>query len=138
MRDQRTIGELAHEAGIPTSTLRYYERSGLLQPAERTETNYRLYGPQEIERLRFIRAAQATGFTLSDIKSLLDYRDGLTVACRDIRLLIENRLAMVEERAREYRHIQKVLRSFLKECLEAEQDEPCHVIKKLRPHEETS
>ncbi len=66
-----TIGELAKAAGVPTSTVRYYERAGILRPSGRSAGNYRVYSKSELERLRFIRAAQATGFTLDDIKSLL-------------------------------------------------------------------
>jgi len=126
-----TIGELARRTGIPTSTLRYYERSGLIEPVARTGANYRLYGPHEVDRLRFIRAAQTAGFTLVDIRMLLDYRDGRPVPCRDVRSMIENRLAAVEERVREYRGIQRVPRAFLKECVVSEDEEPCHVMEKL-------
>lgn len=65
-----TIGQLARAVGVPTSTVRYYERIGLLQPDGRTAGNYRLYGKEALECLRFIRAAQATGFTLEDITHL--------------------------------------------------------------------
>ena len=56
-----TIGQLAKEGGVPTSTVRYYERIGLLHPNDRTGGNYRVYSDTALERLRFIRAAQATG-----------------------------------------------------------------------------
>ena len=71
MAKKRTIGELAAEAGVPASTVRYYERAGLLRPSSRSPSNCRLYSEQELERPRFIRAAQATGFTLENVKSLL-------------------------------------------------------------------
>lgn len=76
MATEYTIGELAEEVGVPTSTLRYYERSGLVSPDGRTSGNYRIYGAAAVERVRFIRAAQATGFTLEDIARLLDFKDG--------------------------------------------------------------
>lgn len=131
----RTIGELAREAGIPVSTVRYYERTGLLRPAERTESNYRLYGTEEADRLRFIRAAQATGFTLADIQALLQHKDGVIPPCRDVRLLIQSRLAQVRDRMSELRHIQKVLGAYLDDCSGVEADEPCPVIDKLDPAE---
>ena len=65
-----TIGQLAKEANVPTSTVRYYERVGHLQPDGRSSGNYRVYSPAALKRLRFIRAAQATGFTLDDITTL--------------------------------------------------------------------
>ena len=129
----RTIGALSREAGIPASTLRYYEREGLLEPSERSEGNYRLYGPDGLERLRFIRAAQAVGFTIIDIKTLLKYRDGIIAPCKEVSHLIEERLSHIRLRMKEFRHIQRVLSSFLTQCHRAEQDADCHVMEKLDP-----
>jgi DNA-binding transcriptional MerR regulator len=66
-----TIGELAHCAGVRPSTLRYYEEQGLLAPSERSEAGYRLYAPQAEQTLRFIQRAQRLGFSLTDIRALL-------------------------------------------------------------------
>ena len=63
-----TIGRAAKAAGVPATTLRYYEREGLLDAPVRTTAGYRMYDDQAVERLRFIRAAQAVGFTLNDIR----------------------------------------------------------------------
>src|SRR6266849_1946834 len=76
-----TIGRLAREAGVPAATVRYHERSRLHRPDGRTDGNYRIYGPEALERLRFIRAAQAIGLALEDITTLLDFRDGRTAPC---------------------------------------------------------
>ena len=59
MAKHLTIGEFADAAGVPTSTIRYYERARLLKPSSRSASNYRLYSADDLERLRFIRAAQA-------------------------------------------------------------------------------
>lgn len=126
-----TIGEVARELGLPTSTLRYYERAGLLRPAGRTSGNYRIYDTETVERLRFIRAAQATGFTVADIKALLEFRDGETAPCSEVRSLIESRLADVEQRMLQYSHVQQVLEAFLRVCRKAERDARCHVIEEL-------
>ncbi len=133
MPAELTIGALSRRTGIPASTLRYYEREGLLEPSGRTEANYRLYSPEGLERLRFIRAAQQVGFTLIDIRTLLAHRDRVITPCREVSPLIEERLAHVEERLAEFRHVRRVLRSFLKECHEAKQDAACHVLAKLDP-----
>jgi DNA-binding transcriptional MerR regulator len=71
MAEKFTIGELAKAAGVPTSTIRYYERANLLRPSGRTASNYRLYSAEDLERLCFIRAAQSTGFTLEHVVKLL-------------------------------------------------------------------
>ena len=66
-----SIGQLARAAEVAVSTVRFYERRGLVRPDARTRSNYRSYTPQSLERLRFIRAAQATGFSLKDVREML-------------------------------------------------------------------
>jgi DNA-binding transcriptional MerR regulator len=65
------IGQLAKRGGVGIDTVRYYERSGLLAPRTRLASGYRRYSDLELARLRFIRRAQALGFTLREIKELL-------------------------------------------------------------------
>jgi MerR family copper efflux transcriptional regulator len=65
------IGQLAKRGGVGIDTVRYYERNGLLTPHTRLASGYRRYGELELARLRFIRRAQALGFTLKEIKELL-------------------------------------------------------------------
>jgi MerR family transcriptional regulator, copper efflux regulator len=65
------IGQLAERGGVGIDTVRYYERNGLLAPRDRLASGYRRYGELEVARLRFIRRAQALGFTLKEIKDLL-------------------------------------------------------------------
>ncbi|MBW2725251.1 MAG: MerR family transcriptional regulator [Deltaproteobacteria bacterium] len=121
-----TIGELAAAAGIPTSTIRYYERAQLLNASARSASNYRLYSQDDLERLRFIRAAQATGFTLDDMSRLLR-----PAPCESVQRLIEERLAGVTTRMKELRHVQSVLRSSLEECREHEKSGRCKVVDDL-------
>src|SRR5690242_19802459 len=65
------IGALAKRGGVGIDTVRYYERSGLLTPKTRLASGYRRYSTTEVARLRFIRRAQALGFTLKEIRELL-------------------------------------------------------------------
>ncbi|MCH8135258.1 MAG: MerR family transcriptional regulator, partial [Proteobacteria bacterium] len=97
MSPRLTIGALAKQAGVPTSTVRYYERRGLLRPEGRSEGNYRLYGEEAMDRLQFVRSAQAAGFTLSDISALLRFRDGDAAPCKEVQDLITVRPAQVVE-----------------------------------------
>jgi len=131
MKPHFTIGQLARASGVPTSTVRYYERSRLLQPQDRTLANYRVYGTPALERLRFIRAAQANGFTLEDIRALLDFRDGKTAPCREVQELIEQRLTDLERRIGQLQQVQSVLRSSLQVCRRAERSGRCQVIYNL-------
>ncbi len=126
MASQLTIGELAAAAGVPTSTISYYERARLLRPSARSPSNYRLYSQGDLERLRFIRAAQATGFTLDDVTKLLR-----PAPCGSVQRLIEGRLVEVTTRMKELRHLQKVLRAALEECRDHEQSGRCKVVDDL-------
>ena len=126
MESKLTIGELSKEAGVPTSTVRYYERKGLLTPARRSASNYRLYTPEDLHRLRFIRAAQASGFTLRDVEQLL-----CPSPCKQVQQLIQDRLEVVSERMKELRHVEKVLRRSLATCMDHERSGRCEVIDQL-------
>ncbi len=127
-----TIGELARIAQVPTSTVRYYERVGLLQPRGRTAGNYRMYDDESLRRLRFIRSAQAIGFTLNDVKVLIAIPTSSALSCRRVQALIEARLAEIEQKLRDLRHVQRVLKSALSKCRQSERARCCHVIDSLR------
>lgn len=70
------IGELATTAGVKADTVRFYERTGLLPAAARTDAGYRTYNEQSLQRLRFIKKAQALGFTLDEVRRILLMRGG--------------------------------------------------------------
>lgn len=131
MKSTYTVGQLARAADVLASTVRYYERIGLLQPEGRTAGNYRRFGEEALERLRFIRAAQATGFTLEDITALLQLRDGTTSVCQNVQARIAERLGDLERRMAALRHVQRMLKATLKRCREAQQDGHCQLIDKL-------
>jgi MerR family mercuric resistance operon transcriptional regulator len=126
MSNRLTIGELARTAGVPASTVRYYERTGLLRRPPRSVSNYRLYSEEDVYRVRFIRGAQATGFTLDDVAELLR-----PSPCRKVQRRIEERLAEVSDRMKELRHVQRVLKAALKTCQEHEPTGRCGVIDTL-------
>lgn len=76
-----TIGRLARLVGVRIDTIRYYERCGLLPAPPRTSGDHRRYGPQAVDRLRFIRGAQRLGLRLAEIRELLTVRDTGVCAC---------------------------------------------------------
>ena len=132
MAKQFTITQLARAADVPTTTLRYYERAGLLEPEDRSQGNYRLYTDESLRRLKFIRAAQAIGFTLDDVKQILGRVAEEPPPCRQVQTLIEGRLADIEDRLKDLRHVQRVLKSSLETCKKTEQAGCCHVVETLR------
>jgi DNA-binding transcriptional MerR regulator len=113
-----TIGSLAQAAGIPVSTVRYYERIGILRPSSRTESNYRQYGEAELGRLRFVRLAQSVGFTLDDAALLLQMREKAPVPKEQVDTLVRARLAKVDEQLAQLREIKCVMEAALECCIE--------------------
>ncbi len=95
------IGEVAGRAGVPAKTIRFWEDQHLLLPPARTPAGYRDYDPAILERLAFIRHAQAAGLTLDAIGQVLDIRDGGQPPCVHVAGLIARRLSEVEARLAE-------------------------------------
>ena len=127
-----TIGDLAKAADVPTSTVRFYERRGLLRPAGRTDANYRVYDDEALERLRFIRAAQTSGFSLDDIAVLLELGDRPRGTCTQVQMLIEQRLAAVREKLDDLERVERVLKSALRSCRKGEAVKTCTVLNRLK------
>jgi MerR family mercuric resistance operon transcriptional regulator len=111
-----TIGQLAKAAGVPTTTLRYYERLGILRPCKHRKGDYREYGALELERLRFIRAAAATGLTLKDAAELLRVADGDELPCDAVRDRLLARYKAVRRQIRDLRKVRDKLREAVANC----------------------
>ena len=95
------IGEAAGRSGVPTKTIRFWEDQRLLPAPARTRAGYRDYAPAVLERLAFIRQAQAAGLTLEHIRQVLDIRDGGQPPCVHVTGLIAQRLGEVDARLAE-------------------------------------
>lgn len=103
------IGELAQASGVAATALRYYEQLGLLPEPNRTESGYRIYGEGAVDRLAFIRAAQAVGLTLAEVQQVLGVRDAGEAPCRVVTDLIERRHAEVRTRVADLRRLEREL-----------------------------
>jgi DNA-binding transcriptional MerR regulator len=90
------IGQLAERSGVTTKTVRYYESLGLVDEPARTPTGYREYDDDAVERLRFVRDAQASGLTLSEIQSVLELKDAGARSCGHTRALLERHIAEID------------------------------------------
>jgi DNA-binding transcriptional MerR regulator len=90
------VAELAAAVGVPSDTVRYYERAGLLPPPARTAGGYRSYDAGAVDRMRFIQGAQRLGLRLADIRDLLSIRDTGTCPCEPAGQLLRRRLAEVD------------------------------------------
>src|SRR5438132_5623211 len=95
------IGAVAEAAGVGVQTLHYYERLGLLPKPERSAANYRLYSPEAIRRVRFIKKAQAVGLTLEETKQILDLKDHGRGPCHRVVELGRKHLREIEARLKQ-------------------------------------
>lgn len=91
------IGELAERTGTTTKTVRYYESIGLIPEPERTAAGYREYDEDAVERLRFVREAQASGLTLTEIQSILELKGAGATSCEHTHALLEQHLADLDD-----------------------------------------
>ena len=131
MKSEMTISEIAKAADVPTSTIRFYERRGLLKPDARSRANYRTYTPRTAERLKFIRAAQATGFSLKDIREMLALTSSEDPPCNEVTALITRRLADVKQRLADLKRIDRALSVALKSCCKGGPDW-CNEIERIK------
>lgn len=99
------IGELATATGVPAKTIRYYETIGVLDPPHRTASGYRTYDDNAADRLAFIRAAQASGLTLGEIRSIVALRDRGVTPCAHVLELLTARAADLDRRIAELRRL---------------------------------
>lgn len=111
------IGELAAQSGLTADALRYYERLGLLPPARRTPGGFRIYPAAALATLRFIKQSQALGLSLQEIRELVRHQDASGVKrCRQVRDLLQAKLADLDVKVAEMRHFRTTLTKYLAAC----------------------
>ena len=110
------IGDLAKRAGVTVDTVRFYERRQLLPRAPRSGGGFRLFAPEVVERISFIRQAQELGFSLEEIKGLL--ATGGAAECRKVRDLLQRKLSELDERLKAMKGFRRVLGRQLSACNE--------------------
>lgn len=122
------IGSVAEAAGVEVSTVRYYERRGLLAEPPRTDSGYRQYDASVIDRIRFVRQAQDLGFTLEEIEELLDLRVEDPASCGVVEEATRSKLRSVDAKIRELRRLRVVLARLVRSCEEKEATDECPVL----------
>lgn len=127
------IGEVARRSGISTKTLRYYEDIGLLDEPARSASGYRHFEDGVLDRLAFIRSAQALGLTLGEIRGIVGLRDNGDTPCGHVLDLLRARASDIDRTIRELQALQAELRRLVDraETLDAAACDPrrvCHLI----------
>lgn len=100
------IGELADQAGVSAKTIRYYEQIGVLAPPARTQSGYRDYDRSALGRLAFVRAAQAAGLTLGEIRQVIALRERGQAPCEHVAALLQRRAQELDARIAELQALQ--------------------------------
>ena len=111
-----TRGALAEEAEVHAETLRYYERRGVLAKPPRSAGNYRLYPPEALGRVRFVKRAQELGFTLKEVKELLALRVTPGARALEVREKAVDKLDEVDEKIRSLRRMRRALAKLIEGC----------------------
>ena len=124
-----TIGRLAEAAEVSVETIRYYQRIGLLPMPDRDYGRIRRYSADDLKRVRFIKRAQALGFSLEEVALLLGLSDG--EHCTETRVLAEKKLAMVKKKIDDLAAIQKALKGLVTECATESRGCGCPIIDTL-------
>jgi MerR family mercuric resistance operon transcriptional regulator len=127
--DSLTIGRLARAADVGVETIRYYQDRKLL-PVPRAHGAFRYYPMSLVERIRFIKRAQELGFSLDEVKELLQLEDGTDR--KSIRRVAAARLSQIEAKLAHLRRMQRVLKDLLTECEHTNAGLPCPIIGSIR------
>jgi len=122
------IGYLAKKANVNIQTIRYYERIGILKPELRRESGYRVFNEDSIRRLLFIKRAQNLGFSLNDIKELLNLSASSSAGRRAAREKSIEKIAMIQEKITDLKELEKTLKKLVANCARRELTSPCPIL----------
>lgn len=124
-------GELAKQAGVNVETLRFYEREGLLAEPPRRASGYREYPPDTVQRIRFIQRAKELGFTLREIKGLLELRVDPDTTCAEVREHAAEKIADVKQKISDLKTIELALNKLMNTCRGSGPIDDCPILKHL-------
>ena len=122
------IGQLARSVGVNIETIRYYQRIGLIDLPAKPYAGYRSYNEHDLQRLRFIRGAQRLGFSLEDIRALLELSSS---DCQQVQKLALETLDLVKGKLRQLRLIESALTKTIEQCAQRRTSEACPIIQTL-------
>jgi Cd(II)/Pb(II)-responsive transcriptional regulator len=125
------IGELALATQTPVATIRYYEQQGLVPEPARTGSNYRSYGPAQVQRLAFIRRCRSLDMSLDEVRVLLRFHDQPSSDCGEVNAVLDEHIAHVTQRVRELRRLEKHLRDLRAHCGSAQSGRACGILEQL-------
>lgn len=126
MATELTIGKLADAAGVSIETIRYYQRRGLLNEPPKPLGGHRRYAPSQAKRLRFIKRAQALGFTLEEIGALLTL--DAACACGETRALAVRKMGLIKQKMADLAAMRQALGDLVQQCDDGNGEASCPII----------
>ena len=123
------IGDLADQAGVHHETIRYYQRLGLMPTPRREYGTIRRYGEDAASRLRFIKRAQGLGFSLDEVKLLLELSSG--EHCAETRTVAEQKRRLIEQKIADLHGMQAALETLIRCCRTGKKGKGCPIIESL-------
>lgn len=126
MGTELTIGKLADASGVNIETIRYYQRRGLLDEPPKPLGGHRRYAPEQAKRVRFIKRAQALGFTLDEVGALLTL--DAACACGETRALAVRKLGLIEQKMADLAAMQQALGRLVQQCDAGDGGANCPII----------
>ena len=125
------IGELARQAGVDVQTVRYYEREGLLDAPARTRSGYRSYGPEQLERLNFVRHCRSLDMPLAEIRRLIELSRQSSVSCDEVNALVRAHLARVQAKRKSLEELERQLSALNAQCESGHRVADCGILVEL-------
>lgn len=126
------IGEVARLSGTGIETIRFYEREGLLLEPERRPSGYRQYDESTVERLEYIRRAKELGFTLAEIRELMELSFESQTGCDHIRRRADAKIADIEGKIRSLQKMKRSLGKIMEQCRDKNSTEDCPLVHKTK------
>lgn len=126
-----SIGELAAQTGCKVETIRYYEKTGLIPSPPRTAGGHRVYAQKHLKRLKFVRRGRELGFSMKQIRGLLETMEADSLSCGEVARRVEDHLNAVRGRVEALRRLESILSITLEQCDRGEQP-ACPIIDALQ------
>ena len=126
-----TIGDLAKRASVNVQTVRFYERQGVLQPPQRKDSGYRIYDETSLRRLIFVRHAKELGFSLKEIKDLLNLRVRSLDRCDKVKARADLKLKEIQKKIRHLMSLESTLKNLIRDCQKRVVSDCCPIIDKM-------
>jgi len=127
------IGKVAKETGLPAKTIRYYEESGLIPPAERAANGYRMYSEQSVHTLRFIKRARDLGFSVAEVSRLLALWQDEGRASSEVKALARKHLDDIDKKISDLLSLKATLERLVKAC-RGDHRPDCPILEDLLQH----